>query len=179
VNALGSDTLTQPQYIDVSPSPTGLNVIQAGDTLWANAGYAAYQWFYENDTIQGATGQYYVAIFSGDYGLVVANAGGCTAGLNIPNVISAISELIDSRGTTLYPNPTTGDFELSFSAFAKSNATIEIINSIGQIMSSKIVQIYSGVNRISFDESELSEGIYTIRISIENQTITRQLLKVK
>ncbi|MBK7571608.1 MAG: T9SS type A sorting domain-containing protein [Bacteroidetes bacterium] len=179
VNALGSDTLTQPQYIDVSPSPTGLNVTQAGDTLWANAGYAAYQWFYENDTIQGATGQYYVAIFSGDYGLVVANAGGCTAGLNIPNVISAISELIDSRGTTLYPNPTTGDFELSFSAFAKSNATIEIINSIGQIMSSKIVQIYSGVNRISFDESELSEGIYTVRISVENQTITRQLLKVK
>ncbi len=179
VNALGSDTLTQLQYIDVNPSPTGLTVYQAGDTLWANAGYSIYQWFFENDSIQGATGQYYVAPLSGNYGVVVANASGCTAGLNIPNVISTVSDLIDSRGTTLFPNPTTGEFELSFSAFGKTTATIEVINLLGQIKSSKNVEIYPGVNRIMFDENDLSDGIYSVRISSNNQTITRQLLRIK
>jgi len=178
-NALGADTLTQLQYIDVSPSPTGLNVVQSGDTLWANAGYAVYQWFYENDTIQGATGQYYIAPVSGNYGIVVANGNGCTAGLNIPNVVSAVSELIDSRGTTLFPNPTNGNFEIAFSAFGKTKATIEILNSIGQVKLSNVVDIISGINKLNFNCSDLAEGIYSVRISGNDQIITRQLLILK
>lgn len=178
-NALGADTLTQIQYIDVSPSPTGLTVNQIGDTLWANNGYASYQWFFENDTIQGATGQYYIAPVNGDYGVVVANSSGCTAGLNIPNVVSAIRELIDSRGTTLYPNPTSGEFEISFSAFGRTTARIEVTNSIGQTLSSKSFAINSGINKIWFDESVLPEGIYSVRIITPEQTITKQLLKIK
>ena len=83
-NALGTDTLTQLQYVTVSPSPTGLNVVQSGDTLWANAGYNAYQWFFETDSILGATSQFYIASADGNYGLVVGNSNGCLSGVNIP-----------------------------------------------------------------------------------------------
>ncbi|MBK7572909.1 MAG: T9SS type A sorting domain-containing protein [Bacteroidetes bacterium] len=71
-----------------------------------------------------------------------------------------------------------GDFELSFSAFAKSNATIEIVNSIGQICRGKIIQSIPASAEFLLTKV-MSEGIYTVRISVENQTITRQLLKVK
>lgn len=178
-NPLGSDTLTQIQYVNVSSSPAGLNVTQSGDTLWANAGYDSYQWFYENDSIQGATGQYYVAPISGDYGIVVANLNGCTSGVNIPNVISAISEMIDSKGILLYPNPTSGEFEISFSAFGKTNARIVVTNSTGQTVSDKSIVINSGINKIKFDESILTEGIYSVQIISTEQTITKQLLKTK
>ena len=116
---------------------------------------------------------------SGDYGIVVANLNGCTSGVNIPNVISAISEMIDSKGILLYPNPTSGEFEISFSAFGKTNARIVVTNSTGQTVSDKSIVVNSGINKIKFDESILTEGIYSVQIISTEQTITKQLLKTK
>ena len=178
-NALGSDTLTQINYVNVAPSPTGLNATQIGDTLWANSGYTSYQWFYNNDSIQGATGEYYIATANGDYGLVVGNSFGCLAGLNIPNVITQTAELIDSRGTTIYPNPTSGDFEISFSAFGRTSATVEIVNLLGKVQVFSTVQVNPGINKIPFNDNQLPAGVYSLRIRNGNQTIIKQMVVMK
>lgn len=178
-NALGTDTLTQLQYVTVSPSPTGLNVVQSGDTLWANAGYNSYQWFFETDSILGATSQFYIASADGNYGLVVGNSNGCLSGVNIPNVVTATNELISNSGAFVYPNPNNGEFELAFSAFGKTIATIDLINSIGQNVIHKTIEITSGVNKLPIDGKLLENGIYSLRIISGNQVIVRQILKIQ
>jgi hypothetical protein len=175
-NIIGTDTLLYSNYVTVSALPTGVTVNQVGDTLWAPAGFTAYQWFFQNDSIQGATGQYYVATANGDYALAVSNAGGCTSGLNIPNVITSLNELIDAKGTTIYPNPTSAGFEISFSAFARSNAKIEIVNSLGAINKIQNVEIIPGINKVQFNDPSLSSGIYSIRIVNGNQIIVKKLV---
>lgn len=178
-NALGTDTLTQLQYVTVAPSPSGLNVVQSGDTLWANSGYNAYQWFFETDSIIGATGQYYIATSDGNYGLVVGNSNGCLAGLNIPNVVTVINELISNSGAFVYPNPNNGEFEIAFSAFGKTNATIDLINSIGQNVFHKSIEITTGVNKFPSDVKLLENGIYSLRIISGSQVIIRKILKIE
>jgi uncharacterized repeat protein (TIGR01451 family) len=173
-NALGSDTITQAQYINVSQGPVGLNVIQSGDTLIAPAGYATYQWYFNNNPIVGATSEQYVATANGDYALSVTNANGCSAGLNISNFSVGVDALsLNGGGMIVYPNPSSGNFDVKFNSNVASLATIELLDKVGQIVASKMISTLSGSNEITFNDLNLASGIYTIKLKTNDRIVTK------
>ena len=175
-NALGSDTLTQSAYINVAPAPGVFSVVQAGDSLIAPQGYYSYQWYYDNILINGSTSYFYIATLDGDYGIVVGNANGCQSGVNIPNVIIGVDDITSGKAISVYPNPTSGKFELSFTSNDNQSVTITVFDKVGKMVQSKVVQTVSGVNKIAMDEQNLAAGVYTIQLAGKSKVISKLLM---
>jgi len=70
------DTVQKSNYILVHPFPPPQGITQNNDTLSANQGGAAYQWYFNGTLIPGATNYYYVAT-SGNYYVIVTDLNGC------------------------------------------------------------------------------------------------------
>jgi len=64
-----------------------------------------------------------------------------------------------------YPNPSSGNYTVSFSLLKNDDIKFEIFNAIGEKVASKDAgNMYAGEHRVSFDTKELSSGIYHLKI---------------
>jgi hypothetical protein len=70
----------------------------------------------------------------------------------------------------IYPNPTNGDH---FNIRTTEDTTITIYNVLGKIV--KIAQITEAKNNV--DISELSKGVFIIKMSTANKSTTTKLIK--
>ena len=103
-NAIGTDTLLLSNYITVYPQPLPQSIMQNGDTLFAIAGSATYQWYFNGSIINGATDYFYVAPQSGDYNVVATDANGCEVEAVINNVLATVGSNC-RQSIQIYPNP--------------------------------------------------------------------------
>ncbi|HYG51848.1 MAG TPA: T9SS type A sorting domain-containing protein, partial [Flavobacteriales bacterium] len=90
--------------------------------------------------ISGATGASHDPVMDGDYSVVVTDANGCTnQSLSMPYSGASVGEY-ENTWFSIYPNP----FMNTLSIAVKNNCTVEIRNSLGQLVlstaASKTVQ---------------------------------------
>lgn len=175
-NALGSDTLIQPAFISVATSPGVFSIVQSGDSLVAPQGYDSYQWYYNNNPIADDTLYYHVATQNGDYGVVVGNANGCESGVNISNVIIGVEYLTSGKIIDVYPNPSNGNFEITFDAVSSDMIVVTVIDKVGKIVFEKEVQVNSGSNKIKVSEYNFSSGIYLLKLSNDKGVVSKRLV---
>lgn len=168
-NAGGTDTLLLSNFIHVFPPATPQNISLIDDTLYSNQGYVSYQWFYNNSLIAGATQYFYPATLNGNYSVLSTDANGCETTFEILNIVLGTSEL-NSSSVRIFPNPATD--ELTVDMGSTSLAEMDILNSIGEKVGS--YSLSSGRNKISC--SELSGGIYFIRISSAENLLMQKLI---
>jgi len=71
---------------------------------------------------------------------------------------------IAEYGVYLYPNPNNGEFVLSLYNDNESRSIIEITNTLGQVVSSDIVNLRPGNQKYSIDLSGIDGGIYFVRV---------------
>jgi hypothetical protein len=165
INGTGSDTLTLNNYITVYPQPSPQGIVQSGDTLFANQGSTTYQWYYNGNSIVGATNYFYVAIQSGDYNVVVMDENGCEVEAVINDVIASVGSR-DRQLIYLYPNPVRNEFTIHDSRF--TIRTAEKLISIYNVMGEKILAIYletSGQkSETTVEVIGLAKGIYWVEI---------------
>lgn len=170
-NANGTDTLTLANYITVFPFPQPQGIQQNGDTLIANQGALSYQWYFNGTVISGATDYYYIAQQSGDYNVVATDANGCEVEAVIFNVIAGLAETNSKEDDIkLYPNPATGQLLISCRSEIK---TVEIYNSIGELISENRFQKIISGSQAELDVSQFSEGTYWIEI-FDGKRMTRK-----
>lgn len=132
-NASSSDTTLLPNYITVYPYSPALSIQQVGDTLFASMGFTAYQWFYQGDTIPGATDYYYVAPQSGDYSVICEDGNGCSSEGVVLNVIASVEEPVAEETILIFPNPVTEEFTMQDAQFRiKTAESISIYNVVGE-----------------------------------------------
>lgn len=75
---------------------------------------------------------------------------------------SPFTILFDAGDYRLFPNPTSGKFEVDFFVRTPGQMSLQLINSIGQILSSKSYH-YDGCLRIElFDISRYPNGLYFV-----------------
>jgi hypothetical protein len=158
----GSDSIA----FSVNPSPTPTVTENSG--ILSTQTYPVYLWYFNGSPIPGATNIDFVPTQGGSYYVEVLNSSGC-AGQSDPINFSAvgIDELITNL--SVYPNPTSGVVHIE-SDLAIEFATV--YNSIGEKIQVNLID-----NKL--DLSDLSNGMYIIRLSINNNIITKRIILSK
>jgi hypothetical protein len=170
-NGTFSDTLTLNNFMTVYPYPPPQGIMQSGDTLFANQGATAYQWFYNGNIINGATDYFYVAAASGDYNVVATDNNQCEVEAVINDVVAGFNQLaIGNWQLAIYPNPVQDKFtihpEKFGTQFTSETAGVEI--SIYNVMGEKVMA--SRVPSHEWQEwmvdcRQLSAGLYYLEIN--------------
>ncbi|MCI5716285.1 MAG: T9SS type A sorting domain-containing protein, partial [Bacteroidales bacterium] len=78
---------------------------------------------------------------------------------------SSLSEDVEVAKISVYPNPTSGKV-----VFDKAMERVEVIDLVG-----KTIQTYENASEINI--GALPAGVYHLRMSLEDQTITRMVIK--
>ncbi|MEZ4854081.1 T9SS type A sorting domain-containing protein [Flavobacterium sp.] len=137
--------------------PTTLNntVIQSNGVLGAVLHGVTYQWYTcPNTIIPGATSQTYTPTVAGDYKVIIT-FGGCTVTSSCETVTVLDNENFIKSTFVIYPNPTTGIFNV----VTQENLTIEVYDIVGKII--KRQEISSGTSTL--DISNYARGVYVVK----------------
>lgn len=163
---------SDPKNVVVNPNPTTPTVSVNGDTLTSSTA-TAYQWYFNNTIISGATQQTHIAQNSGDYHVEVSNSNNCTAESNPVNITVTSIGLteFESQQLSVYPNPSNGRFTVSSNL--SQPVSIEIVDATGRLISS-YPNIINGKTEIEIEN--VSSGIYFIRFKVDDRVDTQKLM---
>lgn len=144
--SLGPDNIIQP-------SPTA--------TLNAGGGFSSYLW---NTT---DTTQTIIVNTNGIFIVTVTDGFGCSNSDTIQ--VNFTNSIINNDGSisiiNLYPNPTTGPVNLNIENLVTEDLVITVIDMTGAILIYKYIGSVSGNLVQSLDFSELTNGMYIIRMT--------------
>ena len=76
----------------------------------------------------------------------------------------------------LYPNPTNGNTTLEFENMTENEATIKLINQLGQVITVQEVQLSQGKNAVKLNTLELNSGLYIVVLETKNNSVNRRLI---
>jgi len=85
---------------------------------------------------------------------------------------------IAANDLIIYPNPTNGAFTIEFNAVNGNNATVRLFNPLGQLVMTGNYEVLQGINKISFNISSFSQGIYLLELSNDKSNGTPILKKI-
>ncbi len=90
-------------------------------------------------------------------------------------VLSVTGNMTDLK---IYPNPSSGNFALSFSDVGNRNVKIELYNGLGEIIYSRDHFTSTGINAIDIDLTGFASGIYLVKmISKENSGFIKLIVQ--
>lgn len=76
----------------------------------------------------------------------------------------------------VYPNPASDQAELSFNLENASNVNIQMFNNLGQKVKTVLNDnVQAGINAVNIVTSDLINGSYYLRVTINGQTVTKTL----
>jgi uncharacterized repeat protein (TIGR01451 family) len=168
-NALGSDTVTYQDYIEVY-NVASQAITQSGDTLFANAGFVTYVWYYNGNIISGATDYFYVATQNGDYHVISWDANGCDVEAAAFNVMTSVIDITGSS-FAVYPNP-AGD---SFEVLGPIADDVSVYNVLGERVLN--IQSVNGKKLQVIDIKMLPKGTYAVEIISGDKTYRTSIVK--
>jgi alpha-glucosidase len=90
---------------------------------------------------------------------------------------TGFSEQPQETNLIVYPNPTTGITTVSIELLLNTESKIEIYNLSGSLVQSEKLIITSGDNKHKIDFSNLTSGIYLLKVSANNEYKTIKVVK--
>jgi hypothetical protein len=122
------------------------------------------QWYLNGVAIAGATGQTYTPVANGVYTVKVTN-NGCTSSASANVTINGvgIEELADGL-FTIYPNPSSGEFNVEFEAVGGETYALTIFDEMGKLVYESTIENQSGAYAHEVKLNEVASGIYTISL---------------
>jgi photosystem II stability/assembly factor-like uncharacterized protein len=88
----------------------------------------------------------------------------------------AYKALIPTVTTSVYPNPASTDFTITWDSPQNDQAAIEIADMDGRICRTMAYPLTRGANRLNISTSGLRKGVYIIRLQTQEQAFTTKLL---
>lgn len=171
VNGCTSAIGTTP--VVINPAPATPTITQTG-AVFTSSSATGNQWYFNGVIIPGATGQSYTVTQNGSY-TVVVTVSGCSA-TSAPKVISnvGIEQLSNLYNFTVFPNPSDGNFNVSFNVPSKGNYKLELINALGQLIYQEALTDFVGQYSKQLNIQEYGKGIYTISLmNSKNETVKK------
>lgn len=172
------DTVSVSFYETIAPDITLDN---DGVLYSSNDTAQSYQWYLDGQPIADATNPYYCPTENGNYQVEIVDDNGCS-------VISGINEHtyddnslcatgIDEYGLSMdvYPNPSDGTFMLTYSLDANRDIELSVVDLMGRQVTDAM-QLNGLSGNQALDLSSEADGIYILRIVVDNQHILQQRL---
>ncbi len=172
-NACGGDSIINFQLTidNVDNTVTQINEV----TLQANDPSATYQWIdCDNGPVAGATDQSFTATQNGNYAVAVTN-GSCTdTSACIPITSVGIDDLGSTIGFSIWPNPTSGEIQVSIPA-SIVDASIGVYD-----VSGRRIQSIKEINgdAVNIDIQSPTGIYYVVLFSQENRIASRKLVRL-
>lgn len=90
-----------------------------------------------------------------------------------------VQEPTSIEGLRLYPNPSNGDFQLSFNLLEKAALSIQLMDMMGkEVMNRSYGTRSAGMFATTFDASagSLAPGIYFVKVNINDESVSQKLI---
>ncbi len=113
-----------------------------------------------------------------NYSVTITTPEGCTATDNINvmvNPCTSIDNENSDMGVEVYPNPTNGIVNLSIAGNISNSLEINIFDIAGKVVISKTHE--SGTENVKIDMSELSDGVYFVKIYNGSDIVVKKIVK--
>jgi len=147
---------------------TGPEIQLVGNDLVVNYPGASFQWCLNGVPITGATGTSFTPTQNGIYTLLTSTTGGCTMISNAVNrTASGLSGQQADRMFNVYPNPMSqgGQLNILVNGLGAGDALIKILDVSGRLVKQIPVQLSSNTEHLIVDASDLSNGVYSIKLT--------------
>jgi len=147
-------------------------------TLDAGPGFSTYLWN-DQTTEQTLLVDGYVlgeGIFK--FWVTVTNEFGCSASDTAVVIIGLPNSLPTDKlySINIYPNPTTGNFNIKIVGFDPGKYSLEFYNAIGNKVRTKEITIKDSETDITVNIERLPKGLYYIRFGTSNKYLIRKLI---
>ena len=94
------------------------------------------------------------------------------------NIVAVYIDAENANGLSVFPNPFTTEYTVSFSANAEAVATIEMMDIQGKLVSTQLADVAKGYNAIAMNSlANLQTGIYFVKVTINGETQVMKLVK--
>ena len=157
--------------ITVNPTP---NILLNGNVLTTFNVGSSYQWFLNNEPIQGATTSSYTPIEQGDYTILI---GGNPCPSNVvTNTTASIENSEKELSLRCAPNPSSGVFNLLIKSLIVSDYSIEIKNTLGATVYKEQLKGMNGDVSKNIDLSVFGKGIYILSVSGNKREVLKKVV---
>jgi photosystem II stability/assembly factor-like uncharacterized protein len=122
-----------------------------------------------------------------DYTIIAATHGRGLATV-VWDIETGVSEPVTINDISIYPNPTSGKFQISNSIrqmadqtnsrFKTDEIKVDILDSYGRVLKSFDRHLESGIWNLEFDISYMPAGEYFVRISADDKMLTKKIIKL-
>lgn len=93
----------------------------------------------------------------------------------LDTVITGVEKVKEIQNkVTIYPNPSTGQFNISFGATYYQQAIVEVFNIEGNLI---ITKAYQNSTKATIDITNNSKGMYLVKLICEGETHTVKICK--
>ncbi|MEI7662297.1 MAG: T9SS type A sorting domain-containing protein [Bacteroidota bacterium] len=161
--------------ITVNPIPP-TPVISANGYLLTSSAPSGNQWYFNGNTVAGATGQTLLATGAGWYATVVTLNGCASDTSNRIYIVVGINEKSPAN-VSIYPVPNDGSFTIAVSSVSAVTYRVEVYNSLGvKIFGDKTITV-SGTTLVPVDLRPIPAGLYTVILkNNDNQVVSKILV---
>jgi hypothetical protein len=118
-----------------------------------------------------------------DFYIRVATSSASCAALNVndPGLTAACGVGINEVAKTIHavaivPNPMHSSATLNFESDNAGVYTVNVIDVLGKVVSSKEVKVATGNNQVVMERNSLTEGVYFVQITNGNATTTTKFI---
>ena len=175
VTVTGTNTCTATSAVMVTVPP--VIITQTGNTLTTLAGANSYQWFLNGTAIAGATNSSYIPTATGNYTVQLNSDVACNK-TSTPYTYTYVgtNNLVDNKTVKLFPNPTNGIFDISFSDKITTEQFLTISNLMGQNVLS--LTIPRATLQQTVNLSAMEAGIYFVHLkdTVSGESSTFKIL---
>lgn len=174
-----------PVTVTFTETPTAAGSFTANGNVVtfvnASSGATSYSWDFGDETNSSVTAPAHAYAANGTYTVTLtAINGNCTDVVSFEVIIAVgIEELMGLEEIVLFPNPTNSNTSISFSSQTTEEATITVINQLGQIVLNNTIELENGKNKIELATAELSNGMYTVTVQTAKGQLNRKLIVQK
>ncbi|MBK5285166.1 MAG: T9SS type A sorting domain-containing protein, partial [Bacteroidia bacterium] len=81
-----------------------------------------------------------------------------------------------NRAISVFPNPASDKFEVTFNFRSSTNTLIEVYDVVGKVVYSNTLGNITGVSKQTINTSSFGKGIYTLRINADGKNFVRKLI---
>lgn len=166
-NANGSDSVTITTFITVIQSPPAPQITVNVDTLFSTPA-SAYQWYFGNVLIPGATGSYYVYSMPGYYFVIISDSNGCQSASNIFD-LTAVNDLNGVNPFSIQPNPASDELTIQLNpVFLSDKIHFGLTNLLGERVWGLTLSA-TGAKTVTIPTATFSNGVYYLLLDLNGK----------